>query len=338
MDELFFKHEDTTESLEGEVGSFPQHPCFKYKGKGESCNECDVKKRGLCEEMMQILTYPKMLSGLDKEGINTIISETIAGTIKNVNNYRGEPGKQFAAYVRRILRNKKADYFRVPYQKTSNFNLKDIKDLPSLIEQIKTKNSETIEYIYEEWLSEETKNLIDNNLNIEGRRLKELILKDFNRILENKDNTGKNREFYDSNKMNDLEIPPEILDLTTKEKKSIEERRKGNKALLEIIFPSLGSTSAGKIIELSLEGYENELKITPEFENKIYVEQLLSRIKEIDIDCKNLFSKLYEGFKEGKIQKDIAEELGLKENTFNQRLKRCRDQVMNLLKKEGNVI
>lgn len=96
---------------------------------------------------------------------------------------------------------------------------------------------------------------------------------------------------------------------------------------------NLGSTSAGKIIELPLEEYEDKLKISPDFEEKIYVSQVLSALKEMDIECYNLYLKLYKGFGDRKTQKEIAEELGLKPNTLNKRLERCREKVLEELKK-----
>lgn len=326
MKELYSNHEDTNKSLEKETKPFYPHACFKYKGKVDSCNNCAVKSRGFCEEMIQILTHRKILGGLNEEAKNIIISETIIAVIKNISDFRGGSKPEFIAYVKKILRHKKADYLRKNYQPPSKFKLQDIKNIPSLIEQIKLRSSETIEYIYEEWLSEETKNLIDNS-NLDSQQIASFILKDFNRIVDNKDNTGKTREFYNSTKMGDLEIPPEILELVFKKNKNRKDKIKANKALLELIFPALKSSGTDKIVELPLDEYEDKLRINPEFENKIYIEQLLLKIKEIDPDCKSLFEELYRGFQEGKNQKEIAEELGLKENTLNQKIKRCRERI-----------
>lgn len=332
IEDLFFENEDKEKDLVSEDQPVIKHLCFSDKGSAEGCEGCNVKRREFCDEMLQVLTSQRLLYGLDKDAINDIIGKVIDGIQKNIDSYRGRDGAQFASYVRRIVRYKRADYFREFYQKTPNFKGKDINDLSQLIKQIKQRNTKAIEYVYKEWLSDETKTLIDEE-ETDTSQIQDNLLKDLNRILDNKDKGNNDREFYNSEKFENIDISTELLKLAIKNEKTIEETRKVNRALLEIIFPSLGSTSAGKIIELPIEEYEDKLKVSPDIEKKLYVSQVLSALKNINIECYNLYLKLYEGFNDGRTQKEIAEELGLKPNTFNKKLERCREKVLEELKK-----
>ncbi|MBF0120738.1 MAG: hypothetical protein HQK79_18065 [Desulfobacterales bacterium] len=64
-------------------------------------------------------------------------------------------------------------------------------------------------------------------------------------------------------------------------------------------------------------------------------EILLQLINDDHTGCCKLFIKIYNWFKEGLLQKDMATQMGLKDNTFNQRLSRCRVKIQQLLKEHG---
>lgn len=76
---------------------------------------------------------------------------------------------------------------------------------------------------------------------------------------------------------------------------------------------------------------EPSWETSPMIEFKIEVERILS----LDEECGNLFRILLDMGNKGYSQKEIAQKLNEKPNTFNQKLKRCRELIKTLVE-EGN--
>ncbi len=68
--------------------------------------------------------------------------------------------------------------------------------------------------------------------------------------------------------------------------------------------------------------------VTADTELEIAIRQCFETLlKTDDTGCVGLFASLYRSEKEGKTRAELAEDLGLKLNTLNQRIKRCRKTV-----------
>lgn len=98
------------------------HICFEIKGTGIPCQECLVAKRGSCQIMLNILNMSiysdkvkNSLKGLPQNDIKDIISKIIQAIMEKMRGYSGNTDAQFAGWVRGIIRNKRADYFRKKY-------------------------------------------------------------------------------------------------------------------------------------------------------------------------------------------------------------------------------
>lgn len=96
------------------------HTCLEVKGNGPDCQQCLVLSKDFCVRMVDLINkicQGKSLSGLDNSRIQDIVSESIAAIQDGISNFREEVENSFEKWARRIIRNKRADYFRRKYKK-----------------------------------------------------------------------------------------------------------------------------------------------------------------------------------------------------------------------------
>lgn len=305
------------------------HPCLTDK---RDCTKCPLKNMEadrLCERMLATIkrVSASMLNDFDNEERYIIISDTIEGVKASADKYAEKRIEKVEHYVTKILANKRADYFRKISKKISNFKRQDIKNLDLLLEHIRANNIQAA-YIYEDWLNKDTRYFINNyitldNSDLEIKSLTDCLIRDFNTVL---DETG----FYKS-EIFEIDIPIDILVIIKKENKTKLNTRKINKWLLTSIYPSLSDDWAGTITEVPFDDSHDNIAIEPLIENQITTDQILSKLKclvtEDDDFCARLFLYWYSGLKQGLNQDEMAKNLGLKPNTFNQKLKRCKKTI-----------
>lgn len=91
------------------------HSCLEMRGNGDFCVECSVPKKGKCQIMIYEILKVKDTLSLPKDDIRDIISKSIEAI--QLGNFKGFTDAQFRVWVRRIIQNKKNDYFRGKYKR-----------------------------------------------------------------------------------------------------------------------------------------------------------------------------------------------------------------------------
>lgn len=112
--------EDEKGSSAVDEGPDVWHLCLEVRGEGAGCANCPVNKAGLCNELIKAIK--KVINSLNNfpsipiESRRDIIAITVAAAITGFDNFRGQLGNAFPAWVKRIYENKRNDYFRQAYR------------------------------------------------------------------------------------------------------------------------------------------------------------------------------------------------------------------------------
>lgn len=85
------------------------------------------------------------------------------------------------------------------------------------------------------------------------------------------------------------------------------------------------------ILSASKSSYEEETRQAEIQETAQHIIMILKEMAREGEECAEFILLFYRGLKRGLSQKEMAKELGLKPNTFNQRLKRCRERLRRKL-------
>lgn len=116
------------------------HACFEFKGNDPSCRRCSVPIKGSCKVMVNVINnlvhsnVKGNLKGVKPEDVKDIVSASI-NAIQHA-GFKGETDGEFAAWVKRIVSNKRNDFFRRKYGEKEDLGLnEDNEDIISAITQ-----------------------------------------------------------------------------------------------------------------------------------------------------------------------------------------------------------